>query len=222
MSSDSAYFTKALPIARLLIEVSKGNFDNVPEEYYDYLYHEYRDGCISLAPGISKFDYHEDLENWELDEAIELISKVKPSFWPDLEDIESIDVPSLLDYHSDNIGSNSEDFVEDNLGTSDKVQKVLSAVIESVFGDRVDSLRDRSGNYPSPKNNFLQDNDGTFSGTFKHNDLVFLFEVAPTELGWICTYRLSEKSLDSIKRPESTEKESAPKKSRKHIRRRGW
>jgi hypothetical protein len=221
MSSDSAYFAKVLPIARLLIEASRGDFERIPDDYSDHLYHEYEDGCVSLVPAISRFTQTDELENWELDEAIELISKVEPYFWPDLADIESVDVLSLV---REPEFLESEDFVEDNLGTSDKVQRVLSSVIESVFGEKVDTIRDRSGKFPSTKNNFLQDKDGTFSGTFKFNNYQFLFEILPTELGWVCTYRLDEKSLDGLGggRNGNISNSKKSKQHKRNVRFKGW
>jgi hypothetical protein len=208
MTLDSAYFAKAVPIARLLIEASRGDFSCIPDSYSEHLYHEYEDGTISLLPSLSKFEVDDFLENWEIDEAIELISQVEPEFWPDVEDIEKVNVGGLLKL--DEEGASDSDhlnYIEDNLGASEKTQKVLKGVIESVFGTGIESIRDRANNYPSPRNNFLQDKDGTFVGTFKFGGLRFLFEVAPTEKGWVCTYRLDEKSLDSLEKPDGTQKE---------------
>ena len=221
MSSDSAYFAKVLPIARLLIEASRGDFERIPDDYSDHLYHEYEDGCVSLVPAISRFTLTDDIENWELDEAIELISKVEPYFWPDLADIESVDVVSLIRGPE---FSESEDFVEDNLGTSEKVQRVLASVIQSVFKEKVDAIRDKSGNFPSLKNNFLQDKDGTFSGTFKFDSYKFLFEILPTEVGWVCTYRLDENSLDGLKHSGNIAKAEGKRQRRlkKNFRYKGW
>lgn len=221
MSSDSAYFARVLPIARLLIEASRGDFERIPDDYSDHLYHEYEDGCVSLVPAISRFTLTDEIENWELDEAIELISKVEPYFWPDLADIESVDVVSLV---REPEFLESEDFVEDNLGTSEKVQRVLASVIQSVFEEKVDAIRDKSGDFPSLKNNFLQDKDGTFSGTFKFDNFKFLFEILPTEMGWVCTYRLDEKSLDGLKGSGNISKAEAKKQKqfKKNFRYKGW
>jgi hypothetical protein len=222
MSSDSAYFAKAVPIARLLIETSRGDFASIPENYSEHLFHEYEDGCISLLPSLPKFEVSDDMENWEIDEAIELISKVEPEFWPDLKDIECVDVYGLL---NEGCLQNPHqiDYVEDNLGTSEKVQRVVKAVIESVFGGEVNSIRDRNNNFPSAKNNFLQDSEGTFVGTFKHKDYTFLFEIAPTEKGWLCTYRLNEKSLDKIDKPEAGQSgQKSVVKSSKTVRAKRW
>lgn len=218
MLSDAAYFSKISPIARLLIESSKGDFAAIPENYADFLYHEFDDGDISLMGTLPKFQSEGGLESWELDEIFDLLSKVDPEKWPFPEDIHSIDADGLLRYQFEECNELNEwDFIEDNLGASEKVQKVLKAVIQSVFGAPVSSIRDYKDKFPSPKNNFLQSKDGTFEGTFKYEDLKFLFEVTPTESGWICSYRLTEKSLDELGGSGG-----AGTKTKKSFRQRGW
>jgi hypothetical protein len=172
---------------------------------------------VSLLSAFSKFSVSSELENWELDEAIEMLSKVEPEFWPDPESIERLDLGAIFLDNQDE----TFEFVEDNLGSSEKAQKVILAVIHSVFGETVNTIRDKSGNYPSPRNNFLQDKDGTFSGTFGFEGFKFLFEILPTEQGWVCTYRMSEKSLDSLEKLTDTK---GTKKSQQHrkVRHRGW
>ena len=204
-------------MARLLYEASHGDFECVPENYSEHFKHCFQDGDVSLLSAFSKFSMDGELENWELDEAIELLSKVEPDFWPDPESIEHLDLGGIFS----NGGEETLDFVEDNLSSSERVQKVLSAVIYSVFGEKVDAIRDKSGGYPSPKNNFLQDEDGTFSGTFKFDSYKFLFEILPTEQGWVCTYRMDEKSLDSLeKNTDIKNKKQAPQ--HRKVRHRGW
>ena len=217
MNPDSAYLAKALPMARLLYEASHGDFECVPENYSEHFSHCFQDGDVSLLSAFSKFSAEDVLENWELDEAIELLSKVEPDFWPDPGSIEHLDLGGIF---SDGNGE-TLDFVEDNLSSSERVQKVLSAVIYSVFGEKVDTIRDKSGGYPSPKNNFLQDGDGTFSGSFKFDKYKFLFEILPTEQGWVCTYRMDEKSLDSLERNTDIKNTKKSPQHRK-VRHRGW
>lgn len=216
MPQDAAYLAKINPIARLLVESSCGDFNAIPSWYSDFLYHEYDDGDVSLMGTLSKFRSESGLESWELDDIFDLISKVDPDRWPDPDDIESVDTDRLVSYH---FSEECPEFVEDNLGASEKVQRVLKAVIESVFEDSVGTIRDKKGKFPSPSNNFLQSKDGTFEGTFKHGDFEFLFEVTPTESGWICSYRLSEKSLDKLEFPEPKKEVSVRRKS---FRARGW
>lgn len=216
MPQDAAYLAKLTPIARLLVESSGGDFSAIPSWYSDFLYHEYDDGDVSLMGTLPKFESEFGLESWELDDIFDLISKVDPERWPNPMSIESVDIDRLVEYH---FSEENLEFVEDNLGTSDKVQRVLKAVIESVFGDSVSAIRDKKGKFPSPGNNFLQSKDGSFEGTFKHGELKFLFEITPTESGWICAYRLEEKSLDGLEAPSpKTEK----KMKTKSFRARGW
>lgn len=226
MLSDTAYLTKMTPVARLLVESSKGDFSAIPEWYSDFLYHEYDDGDVSMMGTLSRFESADGLESWELDEIFDLLGKVDPEKWPYPEDVAAVNADGILAYCFDEKDGVSEslEFIEDNLGASEKVQRVLKAVIESVFGDSVDSIRDLKDKFPSPKNLFLQNSDGTFEGSFKHGDLRFLFEVTPTESGWICSYRLDEKSLDRLGESESPapkRKEKTAKKQ-KPYRARGW
>ena len=73
----------------------------------------------------------------------------------------------------------------------------------------------------STKNNFLQEDDGTFAGTFMHDNNKFLFEIAPTEDGWVCTYRMHWESLDKLP-PLSQEEKEGKKDHTRRIRHRGW
>lgn len=221
MHSDAAYLSQYPTMARLLIEASQGDFAAIPQHYLDHFHHEFANGDVSLVPALSKFVDADFVEPWQLDEAIELLSRVNREHWPDYDSIEAISVESLLsnEYDPEEKCSN---FVEDNLGTSEKTQQVIKTVIESVFGKGVTTVRDRSGNYPSPSNHFLQDEDGTFSGTFKHENHVFSFEIAPTEQGWLCTYRLTEKSLDKLERPKYKASREKDKKSYRSVRNQAW
>lgn len=221
MPSDVSYLTKISPIARLLVESSKGDFSTIPEWYSNFLYHEYDDGDVSMMGTLPKFESEYGLESWELDEIFEVLSKVDPEKWPLPQDVTAVDADNILAYHFSE-DSETLNYIEDNLGASDKVQKVLKAVIESVLGDSVSSIRDFRGKYPSTKNNFLQNSDGTFEGTFNHGDLQFIFEVTPTESGWICSYRLDEKSLDQLDSPASSNKQVKVHKVKKSLRHRGW
>lgn len=221
MQSDYLYRNNCGRNIRTLIEATKGDWASIPDSYLDHFFHEFSDGDISLIPTVNKFDNVDFLEIWELEEAVEMLEKVDPKEWPDLESIERIDVCSLMDKYGSFTEGNEYNYVEDNLGTSEKVQKSLKAVIESVFGDEVHHIRSRGGDFPSPKNNFLLEKDGTFSGSFKFQGFVFDFEIAPTEKGWLCTYRLDEKSLDKLEKPEFKGKDDK-KINRRKVRVRGW
>lgn len=222
MSSDSAYISQYRRLLPLLLETCDGNPGDIPQNYLDNFHHNYSDGDISLVPAFSALSGTEFAEFWHIEEAAELLSKVNPDHWPECEDIASIDLDALLKEDCEG-GSENLEFVEDNLGTAEKTEKVLKTVLESVFGKGVSSIRDRAGNYPSQKNNFLQEDDGTFSGTFKCENHVFMFEIAPTEGGWISTYRLTEKSLDALEKPEfKNPREERVLSSRKTIRSKAW
>lgn len=219
MQSDSAYLTQYPPMLRLLQQASGGNLAAIPQHYLDNFVHEYATGEISLLSAVGKLENVEMLESWELDEVFESLSKVCPDEWPSPEDIASINAEAIL-----SCGEEEKfcDYVEDNLGTSGKVEEVLRIVLEEAFGKGISNIRDGSGNYPSPKNNFLQEDDGTFAGTFKFENHVFRFEIAPTEVGWICTYRLTEKSLDKLEKPLSTAQKKEKASDYRSVRTRAW
>lgn len=230
MTTDSAYFSSFSKSLNLLFDGVKGDWNGIPQHYLDYFHHTYSDGDVSLIPAVSVLENTDMLESWEIEEVLALLSKVNPEQWPDPESIASIDAELLL-AHRDLDTSAEElidpeqgaaEFVEDNLGTSEKTQKVLKGVLESVFGPGVGTIRSKQGKYPSPSNNFLQEKDGTFAGTFKFDDYTFDFEIAPTEQGWLCTYRLDEKSLDKLEKPEFTGQRRDNRPKHRKVRSRGW
>lgn len=219
---DSAYQAKYLSMARLLWEASQGNPQDIPANYSEYLAHNYIDGDISLVPLLPKFESFSELEDFEIEEAIEILGKVNPEDWPNVEDVEGVSVEELLRvYDTDATDPEGFNFVEDNLSTAEEVEKVLIEVISSVFGDRVSKIRSEKGYYPNPKNNFLQEDDGTFAGTFMFEDYKFMFEVYPDEQGWGCTYRLHWDSIDKL--PPYNDEDN-PKKTdyTRRVRFRGW
>jgi hypothetical protein len=205
-------------MARLLWDCSQGAPQDIPADYCEHLKHEYIDGDISLVSLLSKFDYVESLEDFEIDEAIEMLGKVSPNDWPNIEDIQSISLEEVLKVYEE--GATGFDFVEDNLSTAEKTEKVLIEVISSVFGDKVSTIRSEKGYFANPKNNFLQEDDGTFAGTFEYGGNKFMFEVAPSESGWLCTYRLHWNSLDKL--PPKTDKSEEEKDYTRKVRNRGW
>lgn len=205
-------------MARLLWDCSQGIPQDIPEDYCEHLKHEYLDGDVSMVSLLSKFDYTEGLEDFEIDEAIEVLGKVNPEDWPAVEDIQGVSVEELLKVYDED--SSSFDYVEDNLSTAEKTEKVLIEVISSVFGDKVSTIRSEKGYFANPKNNFLQEDDGTFAGTFEYDGNKFMFEVAPSESGWLCTYRLHWNSLDKL--PPKTDKSEEEKDHTRKVRHRGW
>ena len=225
--SDAAYQAKYLSMARLLWEAAEGLPERISNDYSGHLRHDYADGSVSLASLINRFEYAETLEPEEWDEAVEILGKVNPSDWPFMDDIESVNAEELLRIydHDASVLDESEDFVEDSLGTGERCEKVLQKVIESVFGSPIEKVRSNSGDYPKDENQFLQKEDGTFAGTFMHDTHKFHFEIAPTESGWLCTYRLSASSLDELPPvPAEHKEEDDPSKKdySRRIRHRGW
>ena len=216
---DSAYTAKYLGIARMLWETSDGDPSSIPADYCEYLNHEYIDGDISLVSLLNKFDYTEGLEDFEVEEAIEAIGKVCPEDWPNIEDIEGVSVEDLLKVYDED--ASEFNFVEDNLSTAEKVEKVLIEVISSVFGDKVSTIRSEKGYFANPKNNFLQEDDGTFAGTFEYDGNKFMFEVAPAEDGWICTYRMHWDSVNKLPPITQSDDETQTDYTRR-VRHRGW
>jgi hypothetical protein len=215
---DSAYQAKYLSMARLLWDCSQGTPQDIPADYCEHLKHEYIDGDISLVSLLSKFDYAEELEDFEIDEAIEMLGKVRPEDWPNIEDIQSISLEEVLKIYDED--ASGFDYVEDNLSTAEKTEKVLIEVISSVFGDKVSTIRSEKGFFANPKNNFLQEEDGTFAGTFEYDGNKFMFEVYPDENGWGVTYRMHWDSLKGL--PPRTDKPEEEKDYTRKTRNRGW
>ena len=216
--ADSAYQAKLLPMARLLWEASQGDPSGIPLDYAEHLHHTYSDGCVSLAPLLPLMEDYSELEDFEIEEAIEYLGKVNPEDWPNIEDIEGISAEELLKVYDED--ASSFEFVEDNLSTSHKVESTLSKVISSVFGDKVSKIRNQKGHEPNHVNNFLQEEDGTFTGTFDYDGNQFLFEVFPDEKGWVVTYRMAPKSIDSLPPPPVGSSKNSNKP--RHVRYRGW
>jgi hypothetical protein len=218
---DKAFTAKYLPMARLLWEASQGDPGCIPQDYCEHLAHTFIDGDVCLGPLLSKVEEYSELEDFEIEEAIELLGKVSPGDWPPLEDIEGVSLDAFLRAFDSNRDLEELNFVEDNLSTAERVEKVLIEVISSVFGDKVSTIRSEKGYFANPKNNFLQDDDGTFQGTFMYDGNKFMFEVAPAEDGWICTYRLHWDSVDKLPPKHDEDKEEVTDYTRR-VRHRGW
>lgn len=217
--ADDAYQAKYLTVARLLWDSSNGVPGDIPESYCEHLNHEYVDGDISLAPLISRLEYTENLESWEIEEAVEMLGKVNPDDWPELEEIEGVSVEDLLKIYDED--ASGFDFVEDNLSAAEKVERVLIETISAVFGDRVSEIRSEKGYFPNPKNGFLQEDDGTFAGSFMHDGKKYLFEVFPDEQGWTVTYRMHWKDVSSLP-PLAHEDDEKTNNYSHQVRHRGW
>jgi hypothetical protein len=215
---DKAFKVKFPQMARLLWEASEGCPESIPSDYCRHLSHDYIDSSISLGHLLNRVENYSELEDFEIEEAIEMLGKVRPGDWPNLEDIQSIDIQELLHIYDED--ASGFDFVEDNLSTAERVEKVLIEVISSVFGDRVSTIRSEKGYYPNSKNSFLQEDDGTFAGTFSYGDKKFIFEVAPVEDGWLCTYRMHWNTFKDL--PPKTHKTEEEKDHTRRVRHRSW
>ena len=218
---DAAFQAKYISMARLLWDASLGVPEDIPDSYTEHLSHEYVDGDISMGSLLSKVEDYSELEPEEIEEAIEMLGKVNPSDWPYIGDIESVSVEELLRvYDEDATDPEGYNFVEDNLGTAEKVEKVLIEVISSVFGAKGSTIRSEKGYFANPKNNFLQEDDGTFAGTFEYNGKKFIFEVAPAEDGWLVTYRMHWDDIGKL--PPRTDKKEEDKDHTRRVRHRSW
>lgn len=216
---DKAFQVKYLSMARLLWQASEGCPERIPSDYAGHLSHTFTDNDISLGCLLPKVEEFSEMEDVEIEEAIEILGKVNPEDWPAVEDVEGVSLEEMLRVYDED--ACSLDFVEDNLSTAEKVEKVLIEVISSVFGDKVSTIRSEKGYFANPKNNFLQEDDGTFAGTFMYDGNKFMFEVAPAEDGWICTYRMHWDSVDKLPPIPQQDDQSKNNYTRK-VRNRGW
>ena len=219
---DSAYQARYIPVARMLWEGSEADPSRIPRHYAEHLSYKYVDGDVSLASLIDRFQGYQGLEDYELEEVIEILGKVSPNEWPDPESVKSVDVESLLRVY-DTCGEEEEfSYVETEVPgtTSEKAEKVLRHAIESVFGDKVQKVRSAKGEYPDEENGYLQEANGAFKGTFEFDGKDFDFTLEPDEAGWTLQYRMTASSFDSLPPvpPDSVEGENVEKTRRN----RGW
>jgi hypothetical protein len=216
---DQAYSAKFLGIARLLWQASEGDPTKIPADYAAHLNHTWSDGSLSLVGLLNRVEDYSELDDFEWDEAIEILGKVHPGDWPNIEEISGISLEELLRVYDED--ATEFDFVEDNLSTAEKVEKTLIEAISSVFGDKVSTIRSEKGYYASPKNNFLQEDDGTFAGTFMYGNHKFIFEVYPDEQGWGVTYRMHWDAIDKL--PPLHDEDTKDKNDyTRRVRHRGW
>ncbi len=110
-------------MARLLWQASEGDPCRIPSNYAEHLNHTYADGDLSLVGLLPKIEDYSELEDFEIEEAIEMLGKVSPGDWPNVEDIEGISAEDLLKVYDEDVSE--FDFVEDNLSTAEKVEKCL-------------------------------------------------------------------------------------------------
>ena len=212
---DGAYSARYLSVAKTLWSASEGDPARIPSNYADHLRHEYRDGDISLVHLLPKFEHVEGLEDFEVEEAIEMLGKVHPEDWPYPGEVESVDVEELLKIYDED--ASSFDFAETPGTTSEKAELVLRHAIESVWGDVVQKVRSESGDFPNVGNGYLQQPDGSYRGRFEYGGNTFDFQLEPDETGWTLEYRMQAKSLDSL--PPITDMDSQEEES---SRNKGW
>ena len=193
---DSAFQAKYLAVATMLLDASGGDPSRIPWHYAEHLRHEYHDGDISLVHLLPRLDHVGDLEDFELEEAIEMLGRVNPEDWPYPEEIESINASELLRVYDED--ASDFDFAETPGTTSEKAELVLRHAIESVFGDIVQKVRSESGKFPDVENQYLQQPDGSYKGSFEYDGNKFDFQLEPDELGWTLQYRMTASSLDKL------------------------
>ena len=212
---DGAYTQKYVAVAKMLLDASGGDPARIPQHYAEHLRHEYNDGDISLAYLLPKFEHVDALEDYELEEAIEMLGKVSPNDWPYPEDVDAINTEELLRVYDED--ASTSDFAETPGTTSEKAELVLRHAIESVFGDTVDKVRSTSGKYPDENNQYLQEPDGSFKGSFEYDGKKFDFQLEPDEMGWTLQYRMTASAFDNL--PPITDMDGQVEES---ARNRGW
>ena len=207
-SLDSQYQVQALRAVQTLLQGSGGVFSRIPESYANHLAHDYTDGSVSLLSKINTFEFTPDLEDWQIGEAIETLSKADPADWPALDDIESISLDSV--YHGDRntpTFEDTEDFAEvSDMEYGNKVARMFKSAIEHVFGQEVDSVGTSKGELPGKGNQYCKDGDG-FKGTFEHDGKRFQFELCKDENDeWHLAYKLDKSSRDKLFKPAADTK----------------
>jgi hypothetical protein len=215
---DHAYSSKYLGVARMLWNAAEGDPSRIPSHYANHLSHAYGDGDISLVPTLNRFEGSDELEDWELEEAVELLGKANPQDWPFSDDIVSVDPVALLKIYDEDATPAIVDFAE--VTTEEKVEQVLTHVIESVFGDKVQKVRSKGGKYFHRDNQYGKGPDGTFSGQFEFDGKKFDFNIIPDEQGWTCQYRMQAASHDAL--PPIPREEADKHDGERRVRNRGW
>jgi hypothetical protein len=209
-SIDSQYKVQALRAVQTLLQGSGGTFSRIPESYAQHLTHEYSDGNVSLLSKINTFEFSEDLEDWQIVEAMEDLSKVDPNDWPELDDISTISLDAV--YHGRDIGGfpslDVDDFAEvTDMEYGNKVARMFKSAIESVFGQEVDSVGSHKGDMPNKGNKYCRDGEA-FRGTFEHDGKKFEFELCKDDAGdWNLAYKLSKASRDKLFKPAADTKQ---------------
>ena len=207
-SLDNQYQIQALRAVQTLLQGSGGIFSRIPESYARHLAHDYSDGSVSLLSKIDTFTFSPELEDWQIGEAIESLSKVDPADWPSLDDIESISLDSV--YHGDKSTPRFDDFNDyaevSDMEYGNKVARMFKSAIESVFGQEVDHVGTSKGEAPGKNNQYCKDGD-CFKGTFEHDGKVFDFEMVRDENDeWHLAYKLTKAARDKLFKPAAETK----------------
>ncbi len=206
-SIDSQYQVQALRAVNTLLQGSGGVFSRIPSSYAQHLVHEYADGDISLLSRIDTFTFSPDLEDWQIAESLEMLSKQDPADWPLLDDIETIDLDAVYEGDFEPALDYSEmDFSEvSDMEYGNKVARMFKSAIESVFGTEVDAVTSHKGDSPNKNNKYCRDGD-SFRGTFEHDGKKFEFELCRDDAGdWNLAYKLSKASRDKLFKPSKKE-----------------
>jgi len=201
----------------MLWNASEGNPSGIPAHYLAHLDHTWDDGDISLVRCLDRFDCSEEVTDLDLEEAIELLGKVNPEDWPDINNIETISIDDLL---FDSEEEEVKNYTESEHELSEKVEKVLTHCIESVFGEKIAKVRTVNGKYFTKNGQYGQDSDGSFKGSFEYNGYKFSFQIYPDESGWSVSYRLNPESLDSL--PPIPPDEGKQEVQERRNRNKGW
>ena len=212
---DAAYQARYLGVAQTLLQATGGRPSNIPQHYAAHLDFTYSDGDISMVGLLPKITDISGLEDYEIDEVLGLLSKVSPNDWPYPNDVDTINTEELLRVYDED--ASTSDFAETPGTTSEKAELVLRHAIESVFGDTVDKVRSTSGKYPDEDNQYLQEPDGSFKGSFEYDGKKFDFRLEPDELGWTLQYRMTASAFDKL--PPITDMDGQVEES---ARNRGW
>ena len=93
---DQAYRARYLEVARTLWQASEGDPTKIPADYAAHLNHTWSDGSLSLVGLLNRVEDYSELDDFEWDEAIEILGKVNPNDWPNIEDIEEISLEEML------------------------------------------------------------------------------------------------------------------------------
>lgn len=165
---DAAAISKSKTSIMSLWDTLGGNISSLPDSYSEQFSYEFADGDVSLLNTLSRVDSIDDLSREEFSELVDRFVKVDPEDWPEPEAIEEIIYERLFENPVENFSEVSLDFEEgDPEKFGENVERMLRAVISTVYRDGVARVVDIKGNPPSKKNNFLLTEDGhTFEGVF--------------------------------------------------------